>query len=157
MLSIQTVQQEGKQLDTVKELFVAYSLELGEDLCFQSFEEELKNPLKKYVDTGGCIFLAYFNNEPAGCIALLPLQETGLCEMKRLFVLPQYRKQHIGEELVTTILKFAAEEGFTKMVLDTLQRLQPAIKLYQQFGFTTTAAYYNNPISEVVYMEKQIQ
>jgi ribosomal protein S18 acetylase RimI-like enzyme len=40
------------------------------------------------------------------------------------------------------------------MKLDTLQRLQPAIRLYEQYGFVHTTAYYDNPIEDVVYMEK---
>jgi hypothetical protein len=40
------------------------------------------------------------------------------------------------------------------MKLDTLQRLQPAIRLYEQYGFVHTTPYYANPMEDVVYMEK---
>jgi putative acetyltransferase len=43
------------------------------------------------------------------------------------------------------------------MKLDTLERLQAAIKLYQKFGFETVNAYYDNPLPGVVYMQKELR
>jgi GNAT superfamily N-acetyltransferase len=141
-------------MDIIRTLFGEYSLELNENLCFQSFEEELQNPLKKYGGPKGCLVLALWNNEPAACIALQPLQQDGVSEIKRLFVRPQYRGKGIGDALVKVILKEAHEKGCKKIVLDTLEKLQPAIKLYLNYGFQNTSAYYENPLSGVVYMEK---
>ncbi|MGB8192988.1 MAG: GNAT family N-acetyltransferase [Chitinophagaceae bacterium] len=154
MSEIKFINKEGIELAIIRDLFREYAAELNEDLCFQSFETEVNDPLKKYVQSGGCIMLALDNQEPAGCIALMPLPEPGACEMKRLYVKPAYRKSGLGKELVTRLLSFAKENGFKKMQLDTLQRLQPAIRLYEQFGFTHTSPYYSNPIAGVVFMEK---
>jgi GNAT superfamily N-acetyltransferase len=51
-------------------------------------------------------------------------------------------------------MKRAKETGYKKMVLDTLERLQPAIQLYLKHGFANTSAYYQNPLPGVVFMEK---
>lgn len=152
MLTIKAITTEGKELDIIRELFTAYQAELGEDLCFQSFEKELENPLKKYVMPGGLLLLAYWNNDVSGCIALQPLGNNA-CEMKRLYVKPSFRKHKIGKSLCLYLLKQAKQFGYDVMKLDTLQKLQPAIKLYRQLGFIETTAYYNNPISNVVYMQ----
>ena len=40
--------------------------------------------------------------------------------------------------------------------LDTLERLQAALKLYIKFGFETVTAYYDNPLPGVVYMQKEL-
>lgn len=74
--------------------------------------------------------------------------------MKRLYVKPAFRKHKIGEALAMQLLKTASASGYKVMKLDTLQKLQPAIKLYEKLGFRNTTAYYRNPISGVVYMER---
>jgi putative acetyltransferase len=115
----------------------------------------LADPLKKYGAPNGALFIAYYNNEVAGCIALQPLQD-GSCEMKRLYVKPDFRKHKIGAALVQQLLITAKTLGYKKMKLDTLERLQAAISLYKKYGFMVTTAYYQNPLQEVVYMEKEL-
>ncbi|MBY0477227.1 MAG: GNAT family N-acetyltransferase [Chitinophagaceae bacterium] len=156
MLQLQLIQEEGPPMDEIRTLFRAYETELNEDLCFQSFEAELKDPLKKYGPPKGVLYLALWNEVVAGCIALFPLNEEGNCEMKRLYVRPAYRKHKIGKALVDQLLHDAHQLGYSKMKLDTLQKLQPAIALYKQYGFIETTAYYHNPLPGVVYMEKEL-
>lgn len=158
MLTIRHLKHyDDDELETARELFVEYAKELDENLRFQSFDEELKDPLKKYGEPGGCLVLAYFDDQPAGCIALQPLKQEGVCEMKRLYVRPQFRKLGIGDQLVKLVLQAGKEKGYVKMVLDTLKKLQAAIKLYTKFGFKATSAYYQNPLEGVVYMERELQ
>jgi ribosomal protein S18 acetylase RimI-like enzyme len=154
MLDIQKVTTEGLALESIKSLFKAYLGELNEDLCFQSFDTEIDNPLYKYSAPTGALFIAFYNGVPVGCIALQPLQEPHTCEMKRLYVAPDYRKLGVGDALVKILLQEAQSLGYATMKLDTLERLQAAIQLYQKFGFETVTAYYDNPLPSVVYMEK---
>ena len=76
--------------------------------------------------------------------------------MKRLYIKPAHRKLKAGEALVIEILKDAKKLGYTKMKLDTLERLQGAIQLYKKHGFVEVGAYYANPLPGVVYMEKNL-
>lgn len=156
MLDIQKVITEGPALESVKDLFRAYLGELNEDLCFQSFDTEIDNPLYKYSAPTGALFIAFYNAMPVGCIALQPLQEAHTCEMKRLYVVPDYRKIGVADALVKALLQEAQSLGYTSMKLDTLERLQAAIQLYQKFGFETVTAYYDNPLPNVVYMQKKL-
>jgi GNAT superfamily N-acetyltransferase len=153
MLSIKHITQHDADLETARHLFKEYADELAVDLCFQSFDEELQNPLKKYGAPSGSLIMAFWNGEPVGTVALQALEEEGVCEMKRLFVQSPFRKFGIGEALVKAILIEAQKLGYAKMKLDTLERLKPAIALYLKRGFIITTAYYHNPLSEVVYME----
>ncbi len=156
MLDIQKVTTEGTALESIKSLFKAYLGELNEDLCFQSFDTEIDNPLYKYSAPTGALFIAFYNGVPVGCIALQPLQEAHTCELKRLYVEPQYRNLKIGDALVKILIQEAQSLGYATMKLDTLERLQAAIQLYQKFGFETVTAYYDNPLPSVVYMEKKL-
>ena len=154
MIRLEHITEANAELETVRQLFLDYQQELNADLCFQSFEAELKDPLKKYGPPTGSLLLAYYQDQPAGCIALQPLPEAGVCEMKRLYVVPSFRKFGIGRKLVQAILDDAKALGYHTMKLDTLDRLQPAIQLYKDFGFTDASAYYANPLEGVVYMQR---
>ena len=156
MLRIKHIIEEGKELDIIRDLFREYEKELNEDICFQSFEEELKYPLKKYGPPSGDLMLAYWDDAIAGCIALAKTKEPEACEMKRLYVKPSFRKNKIGRLLIEDLLNSAKERDYKKMRLDTFLKLQPAVHLYQQFGFKNISAYYNNPLPGVVYMEKEL-
>ena len=157
MLDIQKVTTQGPALESIKTLFKAYLGELNEDLCFQYFDSEIDNPLYKYSAPTGALFIATYNAAPVGCIALQPLLDAGACEMKRLYVAPDHRKLGVGDALVKALLQEAKLLDYTLMKLDTLERLQAAIKLYQKFGFETVNAYYDNPLPGVVYMQKELR
>lgn len=156
MLSIQKIFEESAALETVRQLFLEYAAELQENLCFQSFDAEVKDPLKKYGPPAGALFVAYWKDEPVGCVALQPLADEGVCEMKRLYVKPAFRKYGIGRALVEHLLDTAVQLGYSSMRLDTLERLTAAISLYERLGFAVIHAYNVNPLSGVVYMEKKI-
>lgn len=144
------------ELEIVRELFVEYSHELGIDLCFQNFEQELQLIHQVYSPPTGCIILLYHENTPAGCVALKPIAE-GVCEMKRLYVKPQFRSHSYGKKLVKELIRFAFEAGFQTMKLDTLTTLTSAIQLYRSLGFVETSAYVYNPLSNVLYFELNLK
>ena len=93
MLRIKHIDKEGPELDAIRDLFREYEKELDENICFQSFEDELKDPLKKYGPPSGDLILAYWDDEVAGCIALTNMKDEEACEMKRLYVRPGFRKK----------------------------------------------------------------
>jgi len=156
MLRIKHIIEEGTELNIIRELFREYEKELAEDICFQSFEAELKDPLKKYGLPDGDLVLAYWNDEVAGCIALTRMKDGAACEMKRLYVKPGFRENKIGRILIEELLSSAKQRNYEKMRLDTFEKLAPAIHLYKQFGFKNISAYYDNPLQGVVYMEKEL-
>lgn len=156
MFHIAQITEEGNDLIACTQLFRAYAKELNADLCFQDFERELVNPLKKYGSPKGALFLAKDDDRPVGCVAFQAIAEEGCCEMKRLYVAPAWRKKGIAKLLIEPLLATAKQNGYTCMKLDTLDRLVPAIELYKSLGFTITQPYYSNPLEGVVYMEKQL-
>ena len=156
MLRITHINKEGPELDAIRSLFREYEKELNENICFQSFEEELNDPLKKYGPPSGDLMLAYWEDEVAGCIALTKMKDEDACEMKRLYVRPDFRKNKIGRVLIEDLLTSAKQRNYKMMRLDTFEKLQAAIHLYKQYGFKNISAYYNNPLTGVVYMQKEL-
>jgi ribosomal protein S18 acetylase RimI-like enzyme len=141
------------QIEIVRSLFVEYQRWLNVSLCFQGFDSELAELPGKYAPPKGRLYLAEEQGIIAGCIALRPMDEEGICEMKRLYVKEEFRGKGIGRQLAGKIISDAREIGYTVMRLDTLQRMESARKLYTALGFTIIPPYYHNPMEEVVYME----
>jgi ribosomal protein S18 acetylase RimI-like enzyme len=154
-MEIVKIEAAGYLLQKAITLIKAYQIELNENLCFQDFDKEMENPLYKYSAPTGALLIAMEADQPIGCVAIQALPD-GSCEMKRLYVIPTFRHLKIGDQLVLQILKEAIALGYQKMKLDTLERLVPAIKLYEKHGFVNVNAYYLNPLPTVVYMEKQL-
>ena len=151
-----TLATSPAQIETVRSLFTEYQQWLNFSLCFQGFDKELAELPGKYAAPNGRLYLAEHGGAIAGCIALRPMDDEGVCEMKRLFVRGEFRGKKIGKVLVDTILADAKAIGYHTMRLDTLQRMETARALYTKLGFKVIPAYYNNPMDEVVYMELEL-
>lgn len=143
-------------VEEARRLFREYEQWLGVDLCFQSFEEELKNLPGKYAAPTGRLFLAAIDGKTAGCIALRKLGD-GICEMKRLYVREEFRKTGLGRKLIEAVIEAAREIGYEKMRLDTLPEKMPkAVALYNAYGFYEIPPYYENPHRETLFLEKNL-
>ncbi len=147
--------QTPTQIEEVRRLFREYETFLGVDLCFQNFEEELAGLPGKYAPPRGAILIATDGHEVAGCVALRKL-EAEVCEMKRLFVRPEYKGQGLGRILAERIIDEATQLGYSLMWLDTLARLKEAMRLYESLGFRRRKPYYHNPLPGVVYLELEL-
>ena len=153
MLSI--IQAESPEhITTTRELFLEYAQSLGFSLCFQSFDEELATLPGKYAPPRGALLLAYVDGRGAGCVALRPLDAKGACEMKRLYVRPDFRGHSLGRALVDRIIEEARRIGYSSMRLDTVaDRMQQAVALYRRLGFREIPPYTNNPMPHTLHME----
>ena len=150
---IDLIQAESQtDIDEARRLFREYEIWLDEDLCFQSFEEEVRTLPGKYAPPDGRLFIAYSDGKPAGCVGLRKLSD-GICEMKRLFVRPQFQGGGIGNLLIEKIIDSARVAGYKKIRLDTYPpKMGKAVKLYESHGFYLIEAYYENPY-DVLFME----
>jgi GNAT superfamily N-acetyltransferase len=135
-----------------RNLISLYEAWLGIDLSFQGIDLELASLEQMYGPPSGCMILARDGDEVVGCVGLRALGD-GYCEMKRMFVLPSHQGKGIGSLLLTRFMEMADVLGYQYVRLDTIPRLQEALRIYRRAGFKEIAAYYHNPDPDAVYMQ----
>jgi len=143
-------------VENARALFKEYASSLGVDLSFQDFERELTDLPGEYSEPQGCILLAFHDSDLVGCVALRPLS-SDICEMKRMYVRPAFRRQRIGWALALDVIAEARKWGYKKMRLDSLPAMREAQALYRSLGFREISAYRLNPIKGSVFMELELQ
>jgi putative acetyltransferase len=144
------------QIAGTRELFLEYAQSLGFSLCFQNFDQELAGLPGDYAPPEGRLLLAYHEGQLAGCVALHRL-EPRICEMKRLYLRPQFRGKSVGLALVESVIAQARAIGYSHMRLDTVEPImKDAVAMYRRFGFREIAPYRPNPIAGALYMELEL-
>ena len=63
----------------------------------------------------------------------------------------------VGKQIARRLIQEAVRLGYSAMVLDTLDSLEAAIKIYKSLGFVRTEPYYDNPLSGVVYWKLDLR
>lgn len=138
----------GEYMDAI----IAQDEEVEKCLAAQNYKEEWRVLHKKYGLPDGRLYLALWDGRAAGCIALKRFDDT-CCEMKRLYVRPEYRGKRIGNALAERILSDAREIGYKHMRLDTFPCMESALKMYRRYGFYEIERYNDNPAANAVYMQ----
>nr|WP_276836033.1 GNAT family N-acetyltransferase [Megasphaera stantonii] len=77
------------------------------------------------------------------------------CELKRLYVRPEYRGQGLSRLLMEQCIGDARRIGYQYMRLDTLPFMTAAMSLYKEYGFYEIPPYYDNPIP-AIFMQKDL-
>jgi putative acetyltransferase len=131
-------------------LFEEYARALDVDLCFQDFAAELDRLSVMYAPPAGALLLARAGSAVVGCAGLRKMRDD-ICEMKRLYVRPEFRGRHLGRQMAEEIAQRARELGYRTLVLDTLGTMEAAQRLYVSMGFQPVTSYYVNPLPNVKY------
>jgi ribosomal protein S18 acetylase RimI-like enzyme len=142
-----------RELDAARDLFAAYAVSLPVDLDYQDFDFEVSDLPGKYAPPKGELLVAWdAADRPVGCIALRPLDDE-ICEMKRLYVLPEARSFGLGKRLTDAVIEAARARGYSTLRLDTLPTMTTAANLYERMGFRRMAPYYGPTPPGTIFME----
>lgn len=162
--SVRAIRDEA-DIASAQTLFREYQEWLSEESCLQGFEAEVAGLPGVYAPPKGVLLLGFFHGEAVGCVGVRPLAKslaTGrlrlrACELKRLYVSPKARGEGVGQGLLRRALRDAHNMRYQAMVLDTIcNRMEGAIRLYEQFGFESTEPYYENPKPGVQFMIRRL-
>jgi putative acetyltransferase len=146
-------------IDEARALLLDYQSDIGVDLSFQHFEKELAQLPGTYTPPDGVFLMARVDGWPAGCCGFQPLplsDHVNACEMKRLFVRPEFRGLGLGRRLVDAIITQAHVAGYNTILLDTLSDMETARGLYQEVGFVETAPYHLSPLPGAHYLKRAL-
>lgn len=129
---------------------------LDQDLAIRDGDEhDFYNQFNKIVNINH-IVVCYDEEKPIACGAFKEY-ETGVAEIKRMFVLPQYRGHRLGAKVLHELELWALEKGYETCILETGKKQPEAIALYSRCGYSITKNYgqYEN-VENSVCMKKEI-
>jgi putative acetyltransferase len=152
--TIEQASTEG-DFELGKNLMLAYQKDIGVDLAFQDFDNEVRNVSSVYSAPSGAFFIAFQDNTPIGCFGIRSI-DGSICELKRMFLTKENRKKGLGEVLLKKAIAVAIDLKFGKMRLDTLPSMNSAFHLYQKLHFTEIEPYRHNPISGSKFLELEL-
>jgi ribosomal-protein-alanine N-acetyltransferase len=126
-----------------------------EQLCFSmpwsenSIRYELTNPLALWiVAVDGDVVAGYVGSQAV----------MGEADMMNLAVLPDYRRQGIGELLVKRLVEELTSKAVSSLTLEVRASNAGAIELYKKLGFTQVGRrpnYYKNPKEDALILRKE--
>ena len=135
-LKIREIQPEDNQ--QVAEVVRKVLVEMGvpkvgtayEDKALDDMYATYQHPRMNYfvVEEGGKIIGG------AGIAPLIGLEEK-ICELQKMYFLPEARGKGLGAQMMDTCLKFAKSKNFEQCYIETLPYMESARKLYARSGF----------------------
>src|SRR6266404_888214 len=141
-----------EQIEQVRRLLREYAEGTGACECFQGFATEVAGLPGQYAPPTGRLLLAEVDSRSAGCVALRSLEDR-ICEMKRLYVRPEFRGRQLGRQLAQATIADARQIGFRAMRLDTLASMVAARGLYERLGFRPIPRYNDTPGEGVIHLQ----
>ncbi len=119
---------------------------------FQDVSKELDELPIRYGQNGRGVALLASVEDVVGIAGVHDLA-SDRCELKRMYVLPDWRRQGIGRLLCVRAIEEARGLGFKTLCRDTLERMEAASNLYRALGFKEASPYYVNPVPDAVFLE----
>jgi putative acetyltransferase len=107
------------------------------------------------IDSIKYAIIAYKDNMPIGSGAIKEFSEA-VMEVKRMYVIENYRGKGIASVVLNELEKWAKELGYKKCILETGKRQPEAISLYLKKGYSTIPNYgqYKNVENSICFEKK---
>jgi len=123
----------------------------------ENYEDEISHHLPgRFGPPAGCLLLAEYKSETAGCVGLMDLGD-GICEMRRLFVRPRFRRLGIGNALAEAVIERGRSLKYAAMRLNTNGKMTGAEELYRSLGFGDIEPYEQFDIDCMYFLELKLR
>ncbi|MEO6668963.1 MAG: GNAT family N-acetyltransferase [Ferruginibacter sp.] len=113
---------------------------LDQDLAIRDGDEHGFYAQFNKLDNIRNVIVCYIDDQPAGCGAFKPYDEKKV-EIKRMFVLPEFRGHGMGLNILKELELWAAELNYPACILETGKKQPEAISLYQKAGYEIVKNY----------------
>ena len=123
-----------KRTNSKNQDFVKLVLLLDEDLAIRDGEDHAFYAQFNKINTLKHVVIAYENDIAIGCGAIKK-HEDSTAEIKRMFILPQFRGKGYASKILKELEKWASELSFNKCILETGIKQVEAIALYNKNGY----------------------
>ena len=97
---------------------------------------------RAYAGTRSAYFVVEHGGRVCGGGGIAPLEggDADVCELRKMYFLPELRGLGAGTALMVECLDAARERGFARCYLETLHGMDAAMRLYERHGFSRIAA-----------------
>lgn len=105
---------------------------------FAMADAELLDMYSNYQKKGKHYFVVELNGQVLGGAGIAPLdgeEDSGICELRKMYFFPELRSQGVGKTLIDQCIEKAKEMGYHSMYLETIHEMKTAQKLYRSRGF----------------------
>ena len=130
---------EARDNAAVGNLIREVLVELGAPKVGTAYEDKSLDVLSEvYVSDNAIYFVAEIDGNIVGAAGISQLENTtdNICELQKMYFLPEARGKGLGSEMMHKCLAAAKHLGYDKCYLETLPYMKSAVKLYQKSGFT---------------------
>ena len=134
--------------------------EYGINFDIASMLEQDMNKLDVFLPPDGRLLLAFEDAQGAGIACMRRIRQN-VCEIKRMYVRPEFRRRGVGRLLLEVLIAEARRCGYSAIRLDSTRFMGAAHALYRSLGFEEIEPYTESEIPREfhhlwVFMEKQL-
>lgn len=108
---------------------------------FAIHDKEVDDIFSAYNHSNTAYFVCELNGKIVGGGGVAPLEggDPTVCELKKMYFLPEGRGKGLGQKVLSSCLKEARHIGFKQCYLETFNTMNFAMKLYEKNGFKKIA------------------
>lgn len=135
---IREIKPEDNQ--QVKDVIRNVLVEMGVPKVGTAYEDKaLDDMTSTYDGKRRTYFVVEENSKIIGGAGIAPLTglEEKVCELQKMYFLPEARGRGIGMTMISRCLDFARDHDFNQCYIETLPYMENARKLYDKNGFRT--------------------